>query len=252
MKKALNQAKILNISVNSTTRQEVLTTIGDRIKNKEKFVVFTPNPEIIVAASSDPRLASILNSADLSIPDGIGLKLVNPSLSIYKGRKLMLDLINLADSQKLKVYFLGASKDVNKKVLQKAKVKHPNLTVEASSGPMLDKEGKPVSEEELSSEKETIAHINRFSPQILFVAFGTPKEQKWIYLHKDELKANCIMEVGGAFDYLAGSALLPPKILESLGLEWFWRLINEPQRAGRIFTALVLFPIKVLLSKIAS
>ncbi len=245
MEKSHTQAQILNIKLDSTSKEEVLTTIGNRIKNKDKFIILTPNPEIIMAAQKDSKLASILNSADFSIPDGIGLKIAAPNLTIIKGRKLMIDLLGLANSKNMKVYFLGSSDVSNKISVKKAKRDYPNIIIKGNPGPRLDINGVSLGKTNI------ISDINSFSPQILFVAFGTPKEQKWIHLHKNELKVNCIMEVGGSLDYFAGTASLPPKLFESLGLEWLWRLIHEPSRAPRIFTALIIFPVKVLLSKVA-
>lgn len=250
MKKHGTQAQILNIKLDSTSEERVLDLIQNKIKQKEKFIVFTPNPEIVLAAQSDPELASILNSADLSIPDGIGLKLVNPSLTIIKGRELMVKLFELAQKSKLKIFLLGASPWVNKKSVELMKTKYPQARIKGDSGPELDKNADPVSAKDIFLEKEIIISINEFRPDFLFVAFGTPKEQKWIAKHTGELNVFCIMEVGGALDYFSGVAKLPPAILSKFGLEWLWRLIQEPSRIKRIFNALVLFPLNVIKGKI--
>ncbi len=250
MKKDRTQAQILNIKIDSTSEERVLGLIQNKIAQKHKFIVFTPNPEIIMAAQSDPELASILNSADLSIPDGVGLKLAAPGLTIIKGRELMLRLFELAEKSKLKVFLLGAAPGVNQRSVELIKTKYTHVKVKGNSGPNLDREGNPISGKDTYLEKEVISSINEFKPNLLFVAFGTPKEQKWIDKHKNELNVNCIMEVGGALDYFSGEAKLPPTLLTSLGLEWLWRLIHDPSRASRIFNALVLFPLMVLKKKL--
>lgn len=250
MRKDRIQAQILNINLDSTSEERALELIQNKVIERHKFVVLTPNPEIILAAQSDPELASILNSADLSIPDGVGLKLAAPNLTIIKGRQLMVRLFELAQKSKLKVFLFGATPQVNQKSVELIRTKYPQVKVQGDSGSHLNREGSPVSSEDARIEKETINNINKFKPNFLFVALGTPKEQKWIAKHKNELKVNCIMEVGGALDYFSGSAKLPPVILTSLGLEWLWRLIHDPSRLGRIFNAVIVFPLKVILSRI--
>ncbi len=250
MRKDRIQAQILNIKLDSTSEERVLELIQNKILKKHKFVILTPNPEIILAAQSDPELASILNSADLSIPDGVGLKLAAPNLTIIKGRHLMIRLFELAQKSKLKVFLFGATPQVNQKSVELIRTKYPQVKVQGDSGSHLDRQGYPVSDKDAQAAKETINSINKFKPNLLFVALGTPKEQKWIARHKNELNVNCIMEVGGALDYFSGVAKLPPAIFASLGLEWLWRLIHDPSRLGRIFNAVIVFPLKVILSKI--
>lgn len=250
MQKGLKQANILNVLVNSTSKEEVLTLVTKKISEKAKFIIFTPNPEIILAAQSDPDLASILNSADLSIPDGVGLKLVIPTLTIIKGRQLMVDLLKLAEKNRLKVFFLGASPSVNKESVEKTIRMYPHIRVKGDSGPYLDRQGNPQSDKDMEIEKKVISNINSFQPNFLFVAFGTPKEQKWIAKNFKSLKLNCVMEIGGSLDYFSEQVKLPPVFMTALNLEWLWRLLHDPRRIGRIFNALILFPIKVILSRI--
>lgn len=250
MRKHGTQAQILNIKLDSTSENQVLKLIREKVLQKQKFIVFTPNPEIILSAQSDPDLASILNSADLSIPDGVGLKLAEPSLTIIKGRELMVKLFELGQESNLKIFLLGASSQVNKKSLKLMKTKYPHAKVKGSPGPYLDKNANPISTKDIFLEKEIIIKINEFKPDFLFVAFGTPKEQKWIAKHVQELNASCIMEVGGSLDYFSGATKLPPAVFSKVGLEWLWRLIQEPLRFGRIFNALVLFPLKIIKEKI--
>ena len=97
---------------------------------------------------------------------------------------------------------------------------------------------------------DVIDKINKFAPEILFVAFGNPKQEIWIHKHLLELKVSGAMAVGGTLRYFAGFSILPPEFLEKAGLEWLWRLITEPTRIVRIFRAVVIFPLKVFIYKL--
>ena len=94
-----------------------------------------------------------------------------------------------------------------------------------------------------------IQKINEIKPDLLFVGFGMPKQEKWIDKNVEKLDVKGIMAVGGTFDYVFGKARLPPEWLEKLGLEWLWRLLHEPKRAPRILNAVIIFPLKILSSK---
>lgn len=133
------------------------------------------------------------------------------------------------------------------------------LNAKYDSGPWLNNNGKPVNETETEKEKEAIGQINAFKPHFLFVGFGCPKQEKWLARFVLEsrrdrnlarLNVGAVMTVGGAFDYLAGAAPEPPQMLAQAGLEWLWRLVTQPWRIRRIFTAIVMFPSKLYLESV--
>lgn len=250
MQKPQKHATILGIKLTSTSKNQLLEEIKEKITKKEKFYVVTPNPEIVLSATKDQKLKEIINLAGLSIPDGFGLKLFEPGLTIMKGRELMVDLIGLAHNYGWKVYFLGATEAVNRKTIEIAQKKYTGAKFTGGPGPILNNNGQPVSEKEKEIEGKVIREINNFSPNILFVAFGSPKEILWMGKHFDELKPNCMMQVGGSLDYFTGQVKSAPVLVTSLNLEWLWRGLQEPWRVGRIFNAVVAFPLKVLISKL--
>jgi|SRR5581483_3956224 len=242
--------KILGVKVDSTSRERLLAQIGKGIEGRRQFYIVTPNPEIVLQAQGDPDLLKAINMADYSIPDGNGLRIAEPRLEIIKGRELMVDLLGLASERKLKVFFLGAQPKVNEAAVEKARGQFPGLKVKGNSGPMLDDETNPVSEVDINLQFEIINEINLYMPDILFVAFGAPRQEKWIYkqIKSKKLKVRCMMGVGGALDYYAGFVKKVPKIIEFIGLEWLWRLIQQPKRLPRIFNAVVVFPLRAILS----
>ena len=238
VKSGRNYVNILDVRLDSTSTSSVLNTIGNFLRSKHKFSLFTANPELLVMAAKDQNLKKIVNSADLVIPDGVGLKyaakfLHKMDLNIIPGRKLFLKLLALARKNNWKVFFLGGEGIEN-----------------VTAGPVLDENGEPKTAEEAKIQKEVIQKINKIKPDLLFVGFGMPKQEKWIYKNVKKLDAKGIMAVGGTFDYVFGKARLPPEWLQKLGLEWLWRLLHEPKRASRILNAVIIFPLKVLCSKL--
>lgn len=278
------QAKILGIKLSSTSKAQVLRFVRTRPK---KFLILTPNPEIVIRAQKDRKLAEILNSADFALPDGIGLAQAAKFLALpapkprvaralvllvqgasvglatffhrewltgrlapIKGRELFLDLCKLANKKGWRVFFLGGKDGVADKARQALKHNLKRIEIEALDGPMLNLAANPVSEKDKKRENQAVSAINKFKPHFLFVAFGAPKQEKWLSKWLPKLNVGGAIVVGGAFDYLSGRTQLPPAWTERLGLEWLWRLVRQPWRLKRILIAFPLFPLKIFWSKL--
>lgn len=247
--------QILNIGITSTSKAKVLAFVRDSISHRSKFFIVTPNPEIILGAQEDERLFKALNSSDLSLPDGVGLGFAGhflglPSFNLIKGREMFLDLVKLANKKHWKIFLLGGKSNEAQAAAEVLSRSLKGIKIDYDKGPVLNNSGEPVSQSDIAEEKNTIAMINKFAPQILFVGFGAPKQEKWTAKWYRELNIGGAMVVGGTFNYISGKASLPPKWMEEAGLEWLWRLITQPWRASRIFKAVVIFPLKVLLYKL--
>lgn len=252
-----NYGKILNVKVTITQISHLLAFVRDCIVRRKKFLIVTPNSEIILQAQNDPELMKILNSADLALLDSYGvflaLKFLGVSLPanpIIKGRKAFIELITLANKKSWKVYLLGGRMGISKDAAKKLSYIFKKVKLEASDGPMLDKNGQPESQLDMDSQKDVIQKINSFAPQLLFVGFGAPKQEKWVAANFKHLNVGGVMVVGGTFDFVSGRAQIPPIWMEGLGLEWLWRGIREPWRFKRVINAVVLFPWKVFLSRL--
>ncbi|MBI2103833.1 WecB/TagA/CpsF family glycosyltransferase [Candidatus Woesebacteria bacterium] len=241
----LNSIRILGVRVNKTSKEEVLVCVKNFLNENRKFLIVTPNPEILVEAARNKKFAAVLNSAEIAIADGVGLKLADLSLEIIKGRQLMMELFKLADDLALKIYLLGSTEKVNQEAVMKATREYPNAKVAGAAGALLNSQGEPVGGQESTTGKAIVTEINQFKPDLLFVAFGAPKQELWVSRVLPKLKVGGVMVVGGSFDYFVGGSSVP-KLVLSLGLEWLWRLIKEPWRAKRIFTAVFLFPLLLL------
>lgn len=254
---------------------------------KPPLFITTPNPEQLLVAQKDIGFLRILNSSDLAIPDGIGLvmaerfshsfeaknMLLRASLGFLKagetltrfffdkkwfyqkmhtlkGREFFLDLIKIADEKRWRVFLLGAGPAVAKNTAAKLSQKYKNVEFSWDSGPELEAEGLPVGEKEKKKEQDVLKKIDKFRPHILFVAFGAPKQEKWVQRHLRRLDAGAVMVVGGTFNYVSGKSSVPPSFVSNTGLEWLWRLVHEPNRIIRILRAVVVFPWFVYRDKI--
>lgn len=252
---ALKQLKILGVKVSVTTKAEVLDFVTARLKKKQKFFISTPNPEMVVAAQSNPRFITALNSADIALPDGVGILYAAKFLGLdinkrIPGREVFTDLLGLANKHALKVYLLGATAEVNQKAIEKTRKTFPKANVKGNSGPTYNNQLQFVKDSDRKLESYIVRDINQFKPDFLFVAFGAPKQELWVNKHFSNLKVGGAMTVGGSFDYFVGKTTTPPGWVARVGLEWLWRVLLEPARFERILNATVVFPLLVLRARI--
>jgi len=289
IKKARKQANVLSIRLSSTSKVRVLRFVRGRLRifdqnaaKNAKFIIVTPNPEIVTKAQKDKELTRILNSANLSLPDGIGLaaahkfmsfrapkwkilrapvllaqgfvvglavlfgdRWLTKDLKIIKGREIFLELMKLANKKSWRVFLLGGEGGVAGKAAKNLQKSLKKIVLESAEGSMLDENAIPISKKDIKIEKDVIRSINKLKPHLLFVALGAPKQEKWLDKWMEDLNIGGAMVVGGTFDYMARKTALPPKWMEKLGLEWLWRLMDQPGRAKRIFMAFPLFPLRV-------
>ena len=255
-----NYTRILKIRVDGTNTARVLISVRAWLdaaeRQRHKFLIVTPNPEIILAAQKDQKLSKILNDADICLPDGAGLvwaaKVLGYSQpkTTVRGRELFLELVKLANKKRWKIFLLGDDgASEAQEVLERTFKK---VEIESAAGPRLNKNGEPVAQVDINSQKDTVERINKFKPNILFVAFGAPKQEKWLAENWKTLDIGGAMVVGGALDYVNGRAKLPPPWLAEAGLEWLWRLVHQPWGVPRVFAATVTFPLKVIISSMVA
>lgn len=279
---------IFDIPVDSTRKERVLEEILRFLAGLQdlklnavgkRLLIVTPNPEILVYASTDSAFASILRNASLCLPDGVGVVMAQRFLSlpavqnpllrpvdilrqgllvglsavfnrrwlfacgeVVPGRVVFEELVEVAAERGLRVFLLGGAEGIAQKAAEKLLRRYPKLKVKSARGPWLDKEGRPQNAEEVWVERDTVGQINRFEPDLLFVAFGHPKQEFWFDRNLPHLHARVAMVVGGALDYAAGAVVGVPKWVSEANLEWLWRLVTQPRRAKRIATALFVFP----------
>jgi len=251
IKNAQKKLRILGVDVSSTTQEEVLDFVLERLKKRKRFFISTPNPEIIVAAQKDKVLMEALNSADIALLDGVGLRLAANFEERLTGRGIFEKLLQMANEKCLKVFLLGATTDTNRKAVSRIKKIYPSIKVTGSGDIHLNKEGYSVIEEQKKKHIVILKDINKFKPDLLFVAFGFPKQEKWVFNNLPALNVGGAMVVGGTLDYFVGKMAKPPEWVARAGLEWLWRVHLEPERLGRILNATLVFPFLVFRGKLS-
>lgn len=205
------KVNILGVKIDDIDMSEALVLVERWLEKPGKHYIVTPNPEMIVAAQYDPAFKKILNDADLSIPDGTGLKLSGKIKNTIAGTDFMEELVRVAAEEGFVTGFLGGKDEVAKKCVECLKRKYPKLKVVFAS--------------------ESISAIPPVD--LLFVALGHNKQEKWIAGNLDKIPVHIAMGVGGAFDYLGGFVPRAPKFLRAIGLEWLFRLVIQPWRIKR-------------------
>lgn len=255
----------------------------------EKFYITTPNPEIVTEACRNLKLREAINNSAFAVPDGVGLaqaslflnlpnsefklaryfllplewawvtlstwfrpRKLSGSLNIIKGRELFGAIIALANKKAWRVVFLGDENGSAQKAKDSLERSYKKIRISAFSFPKLTDEGTARDSRGRAWEKQVVEAVGKIAPQMVFVGFGAPRQELWIKRNLALVNCAGMMAVGGTFDYLSGKAKLPPRIFSRLGLEWLWRLIRQPFRAKRIFTAFPMFPIRMILYKLRS
>lgn len=223
---------ILGVKIDDLNMVEALSVVEKWIWNPGKYYIVTPNPEFVMAAQKDESFKKILNGADLSIPDGSGLKFSGKIKNTFSGTDFMEELVKLSAEKGFVVGFLGGKDGVAKRCADCLLKKYPRLKVAiAESGGEVDKDGKQTTDYRLPT---TAAEDGRpKTVDILFVAFGHIKQEKWIANNLDKIPVKIAMGVGGAFDYLSGRILRAPIWIRELGFEWLFRLAVQPWRIRR-------------------
>lgn len=233
--------------MDNLTRQEVLEKISDFLNGNVLRQIATVNPEFILTAQKDDEFKKILNASDLNVADGFGLNLVfwrkgERLRERLAGADLVEDILKMAQAQKLSVFVackkegLSSSEEV-KNIL---KAKFDGLEV---GGEDID------TNRSLDYARDDKNNINQYN--IVFVNFGAPNQEKFIYSLKDkkDSKMRLAIGVGGSFDFLTNKLKRAPVLVRRFGLEWLYRLIQQPKRMKRIWNAVIIFPIKIIFQK---
>lgn len=230
MKKSV---KILGVRVDNLSRGGIQEWIKKALDNepRQKFVA-TLNPEIILGARRDENYKKILNGADLNLCDGFGIKFT----SFLKGKKIKARYTGV----ELTDYLLGLAKEKNRNVLIVAGENSLSGPEEIRRG-IEDKYNFSVRAgyiDGIFSDADAVGNA-----EIVFVNFGAPEQEKFIFENREKFpKARILVGAGGTFDFLTGKMKRAPKLMRKAGLEWLFRLVQEPKRLKRIWNAVVVFP----------
>ena len=226
---------IRGVYFDNVTMDEAMEKVQNLVKEDGVSVMFTPNSEIVQNCIDSPELFKVINSADLIIPDGIGVVyaskiLKTPLKAKVPGCEVAEKLMEYASKTGDGVFFFGGGKKteeaeaVSTVAKEKMCEKYPGLNVVGTRDGYFTQADVP----------SIIDEINASGAKILFVCLGAPKQEKWIYDNRDKLKVNFTAGLGGTLDVFAGTAKRAPKFFLKTNLEWLYRLLCTPSRIGRM------------------
>jgi len=259
---------VLGVPVDLVDQSEAVREIlqwsrsgGDKVR-----VVATAYSEFFVNAVNDIDFRMALEGSDLVTPDGIGplaaiyfngivksedstvvklLKGLKTGLAVLtrkvgqpvSGYWLFNALIDKAAKEGFSVFLLGGFDETASKLAEKIRNQHQGIRLESDAGVRFGK----LAEIDKEKDATVVAKINKFKPDLLFVAYGPVKQEKWLAAHRNELKVKVAMGVGGTFDEALGLVKEAPVFMSQIGLKWLWRLLQQPRRLPRIIKATVVF-----------
>ena len=238
------KSEILGVIFDNLLPEQAVDKAMSFLNNDTASIIFTPNPEMVMRARKDAEFAKVLKAADLVIPDGIGIVYAsrlteNRIAKRVPGIDLLTDLFDKIKDTGHSVYFLGAAPGVAEAAAENMRQKFPGLVICGyHHGYFNDEDNTAI-----------VAGINAAKADIVVVGLNFPRQEKWIYQHKDQLNAKILHGGGGSIDVFGGKVKRAPKAFQKTGLEWLYRLLSQPSRIFRQ-TVLLKFAILVVYKKI--
>ena len=238
-----SRIEILGVPVDMISMEQAMEIFESEFPKEGVTVIVTPNSEIVQAASKDEELKGLISEADIIVPDGVGLvyasKIVgHPLKERVTGIDMMERIIAYLERNNRSIYFFGSRPGIAEKAAEKIREKYPDLIVAGTHDGYFQPE----------DEAGIVEEINASGADFLCVALGAPKQERFISSHRDELRVSGAIGVGGSFDVWSGELKRAPEFYRKHGLEWLYRLKQEPSRIGRM-TALPVFMLRVLFGK---
>ena len=225
-----NRISILGVHIDAATFDSMLDAIAGWIaEGTSTHQVCTASPEFVIMAQEDADFMRVLYEADLCVADGVGLLFA----ARYLGHRLP-QRVTGSDGVPLlaaraaqtgwRLFLLGAAPGVAEQAAQKLTEQNPGLQIAGTYA------GSPAPDEAA----DIIARINASRADVLLVAYGAPRQDKWINRYRDQLDVSAAIGIGGAFDFIAGVVPRAPRWMRRLALEWLFRLLRQPWRWRRM------------------
>lgn len=241
---------LLGVRFDNLDKREVLKKIEGFLTDGRQHYIVLPYAEFLVEARKDEEFREILNQADLSLSDGFGPVLTShiTSREALKGRIMGVDLIWALFARfgsRHPMFLFGAKEGVAAEAADRL-LRHPERSEEfiKDSLPHRDR-AQNNNIQTLNgyvSDEEAIEKINKSGAEILLVALGAPKQEKWIFNNLKKMPGvKVAMGVGGAFDFISGRVRRAPRFVQKIGFEWLWRLFFQPKHWRKTWRSVVVF-----------
>ena len=228
-----NKINIRGVYFDSVSLDEAVEILLSNLENGKQTALYTPNSEIVQSCIDSTELFEVINSGDLIIPDGIGVVKAGRILGTpfehgkVAGIEVGEELIKRVAGTEYKIFFLGGKPGIAETAIDSLREKYGDITFVGCADGYFDKTGE--------QNNEVIEKINNSGADILYVCLGAPTQEKWIFNNRNRIpNVKLMLALGGSLDGYAGVVKRAPKIFIKLGLEWFYRLLCDPKRIGRM------------------
>ena len=224
--------RVCGVPVARMDFQDLCMAIGERIQQRAPGFIVTPNVDHICLFHRRADIRAAYREAFLALPDGVPLLwaarfLGRPLKEKLSGSDLVPMLSAWAAEEGHSVFCFGAAEGVAEKAARKLREQYPGLEVAGCYSPPVGFERDPVENE------RAMNAIRSASPDICFVALGCPKQELWLLRHSKDLGVPVSLGIGAGLDFVAGKVRRAPRCVQRIGLEWLWRLLQEPRRLWR-------------------
>jgi N-acetylglucosaminyldiphosphoundecaprenol N-acetyl-beta-D-mannosaminyltransferase len=224
----MEEIKIFNIKVHPLHRSDFISLIKSNIENGNRMVQFGVNSATVNEATRDEKFRNVINNADLINIDGMSVVWALRSLGYKVPERVATpdladDVLAMAEKEKFSIFLLGAREEILLLCQKKLKEIFPEMSIAGYQNGYYQTE----------EENKIIDMINTAKPDILLIGMSSPKKELFFEQYKHTLSAKYILGVGGYFDILSGHTKRAPKWMQNIGLEWVFRLVQEPRRMWR-------------------
>lgn len=226
---ARSRTQILGMPVDVLTMDDCMETIGEFVRTGQPHLVVTADSSGIVQAQTDAVLAELYQTADLVTPDSAGVVwAIRRNGHAIPARVSGVDIVDnvcrVSADRGWRIYFLGAAPGVAELAAERMRLRHPGCNIVGARHGYFPTESDDVVAHEVAETK----------PDILFVAMGIPRQEKFIRATQDIIGAKVAMGVGGSFDVFSGKVKRAPVFMQKLKMEWLWRLAQNPKKIGKV------------------
>jgi N-acetylglucosaminyldiphosphoundecaprenol N-acetyl-beta-D-mannosaminyltransferase len=235
--------ELYGVHVSSMTMKDTVDYLADAIRTRLANHVITVNPIMIMTGLEDPSYMQVMQKAELLVPDGTGVVwaasyIGKPVKERVTGIELINELMDRGQREGWRVYLLGTTSDTIRTAADRIQERYPNIHIVGVRDGYFGE----------AEDAQVIEEIVKAEPDILLVGRASNNQEPWIGKYKHQLNIPVMMGVGGSFDVISGKLKRAPKLVQRLGFEWLFRLIQEPYRYKRMLI-LPKFVLKVIRDK---
>lgn len=222
----MGRIDILGVGFDNVDMAEAVAR-AERMLDGGAHYIVTPNSEIVYDCMTNADLRGTINGADMVIPDGAGVVkasriLETPLKEKVAGVELAENLLTVLARRGASLYLLGAKPGIAERAAEKMRTLAPGLRIAG------------VRDGYFKDDGEAVETVRAAAPDVVYVCLGSPRQEQFIAAHLEEMGCHIAIGLGGSLDVFAGEAKRAPKIFIKLGLEWFYRLLKQPSRLGRM------------------